>query len=64
MGIAVVIASLNSLLLVLFRDSWGRLFSSEDEVIKIVASVLPLVALFQLTDSKSVLHLHALSLAY
>lgn len=53
MGIAVVVASVNSLLLVLFRNSWGRLFSSEDEVIGIVASILPLVALFQLTDGLS-----------
>lgn len=53
MGIAVVVASVNSLLLVLFRNSWGRLFSSEEEVIGIVASILPLVALFQLADSLS-----------
>ena len=32
--------------------SWGKLFSSEEEVISLVAGVLPLVAFFQLTDGR------------
>lgn len=32
---------------------WGRLFSSEEDVIALVATVLPLVAAFQLTDGGS-----------
>ncbi|KAK4057374.1 ethionine resistance protein [Microbotryomycetes sp. JL221] len=51
--LAVVIAGINSILLVLFRHQWGRLFASETEVVKAVASVLPLVATFQLTDGLS-----------
>lgn len=30
-----------------FRNDWGCLFNSDEEVIRIVVSVLPLVALFQ-----------------
>ncbi|KAL8280344.1 hypothetical protein RQP46_007261 [Phenoliferia psychrophenolica] len=53
MYIAVIVAGANSSALVLARHSWGKLFSSEDEVIQVVAGVLPLVALFQLTDGLS-----------
>jgi MATE family multidrug resistance protein len=53
LAIAVIIAGFNSLLLVVFRHVWGRMFSSEEDVIAIVAGVLPLVALFQLTDGLS-----------
>ena len=72
MGIAVAIALGNSLLLMacrdlfvssnsrrtllMFRFSWGALFSDDQEVIDTVARVIPLVALFQLTDgTRSVL---------
>jgi MATE family multidrug resistance protein len=34
-------------------DRWGRLFSSEPAIVKIVATVLPLVAAFQLMDGLS-----------
>ncbi|KAM0746448.1 MATE efflux family protein [Meredithblackwellia eburnea MCA 4105] len=53
MAIAAVVACINSIVLVLARHSWGGLFSSEPDVIAIVARVLPLVALFQLTDGLS-----------
>lgn len=37
----------------LLRNKWGSLFSSEPEIIKLVANVLPLVAAFQLSDGLS-----------
>ena len=37
----------------LARHRWGRLFSSEPEVIRLVATVLPLMAAFQLADGLS-----------
>lgn len=69
LGIAVAVAAGNSLLLVFCRNvfvllpsslpvlirriRWGKLFSSDEEVIAIVANIIPLVAFFQLTDGIS-----------
>ncbi|KAI5478829.1 Multi antimicrobial extrusion protein family protein [Pseudohyphozyma bogoriensis] len=43
----------NSVALFFCRNVWGKLFTSDGEVISRVATVLPLVALFQLGDSVS-----------
>ncbi|GAA6009666.1 hypothetical protein JCM10207_004147 [Rhodosporidiobolus poonsookiae] len=51
--LAAAISAVNSLLLILLRNVWGRLFSSEPEIIAMVARVLPLVAAFQLFDGLS-----------
>lgn len=51
--IAIAVSGVNSVLLVLVRHRWGSLFSSEPEIIHIVAKVLPLVAAFQLWDGLS-----------
>ncbi|GAA5836748.1 hypothetical protein JCM9279_007648 [Rhodotorula babjevae] len=51
--IAIAVSALNSVLLILVRHRWGSLFSSEPEIIRIVAKVLPLVAAFQLWDGLS-----------
>ncbi|KAF8986866.1 hypothetical protein BGZ52_007301 [Haplosporangium bisporale] len=40
----------NSLMLILFKDSWGKLFSEDTDVITTVAMILPLVALYQISD--------------
>ncbi|KAH8917477.1 MATE efflux family protein [Atractiella rhizophila] len=48
-GVSVV----NSLLLFLLRNKWGYLFTGDTHVIELVASVLPLVAAFQLGDAVS-----------
>ncbi|ORY74741.1 mate-domain-containing protein [Leucosporidium creatinivorum] len=53
LALAICVAGFNSIMLVLFRHKWGGLFSSEDDVIALVATVLPLVATFQLTDGLS-----------
>ncbi|SCV69552.1 BQ2448_2572 [Microbotryum intermedium] len=53
MTLAIGVAGINSVLLVIFRHRWGLLFSSEKEVIEVVASVLGLVAAFQLSDGIS-----------
>lgn len=47
---AVVISLLNSTLLLALKKNWGRLFSSDDVVVRIVADIMPLVGLFQLAD--------------
>ncbi|GAA5984384.1 hypothetical protein JCM10908_003328 [Rhodotorula pacifica] len=52
-AIAVVCSGVNSIVLLLLRNVWGTLFSSEPEIIKLVADVLPLVAAFQLWDGLS-----------
>ncbi|GAA5955296.1 hypothetical protein JCM21900_003037 [Sporobolomyces salmonicolor] len=51
--IAVIVSAFNSTVLVVFRGVWGRLFSSEPAIVRIVAGVLPLVAAFQLMDGLS-----------
>ena len=33
-----------------WRQSWGHLFNNDAEVVTLVASILPLVALFQVFD--------------
>ena len=38
-------------LLLGFRATWGYLFSKEESVVKLVASILPLAAFFQLSDT-------------
>ncbi|BGP19486.1 hypothetical protein JCM10213_006306 [Rhodosporidiobolus nylandii] len=50
---ATFMSGVNSLLLILLRNKWGHLFSSEPEIITMVAAVLPLVAAFQLWDGLS-----------
>ncbi|CAG8444360.1 9245_t:CDS:2 [Ambispora gerdemannii] len=47
MFLAVLIALVNSTVLMVFKDSWGYLFTSDDEVVKMVATLLPLCAAFQ-----------------
>lgn len=53
MYMSVIIGLFNSSLLIFAKNSWGRLFSSDEEVVVIVAAVIPLVGLFQLTDGVS-----------
>ncbi|ORX37338.1 mate-domain-containing protein [Kockovaella imperatae] len=48
--LSIVFALINTAILVASRNSWGYLFNSDPEVVGIVASVLPFIALFQLTD--------------
>ncbi|GAA5902694.1 hypothetical protein JCM6882_004044 [Rhodosporidiobolus microsporus] len=50
---ATIISAVNSILLILLRNRWGNLFSSEPVIIEMVARVLPLVAAFQLWDGLS-----------
>ena len=40
----------SSAILIVFRKRWGYLFNSDDEVVALVADVLPFIALFQITD--------------
>ncbi|KAK1610262.1 hypothetical protein QYE76_033935 [Lolium multiflorum] len=40
-----------SLLLVLLRNIWGKLYSNETKVVKYVANILPLVAICHIVDS-------------
>ncbi|PLN86725.1 MATE efflux family protein [Aspergillus taichungensis] len=51
MGGAVIVGLLNMLLLSCLRDYIPRLFTSEEEVIVLVAQTLPLCAAFQLFDA-------------
>jgi MATE family multidrug resistance protein len=42
-----LIESTSSILFLVFRNSWAYLFNSDIRVVKMVAQVLPLVAVFQ-----------------
>lgn len=42
-----------SAVFIVFRDGWGYLFNDDPEVVAVVATVLPLVALSQVFDGLS-----------
>ena len=44
-----------SMVLLIFHTSWGYLFNNDAEVVKLVARVLPLVAVLQILDGLSVM---------
>lgn len=48
--LAVVVAVGWSTLLMSFRESWAYIFNNDSEVVTLVASILPLVAVFQVFD--------------
>ncbi|KAG2142385.1 mate-domain-containing protein [Suillus clintonianus] len=48
--LAVVIAVVWSTLFMSFRKSWAYIFNSDPEVVTLVASILPIVAVFQVFD--------------
>ncbi|PKI83821.1 hypothetical protein MVES1_002326 [Malassezia vespertilionis] len=48
--LSVIIGMLNSSVVYVSRDKWGYLFSNDVEVIRLVASVLPILAIFQCAD--------------
>ncbi|TRM62258.1 mate-domain-containing protein [Schizophyllum amplum] len=50
---ALIIGSVFSAMFLIFRNSWGLLFNSDPEVLKMVSAILPLVALFQVFDGTS-----------
>ncbi|KAG0031904.1 hypothetical protein BGZ81_000334 [Podila clonocystis] len=49
-ALAIIFGMFNSSMLILSKDRWGRLFSDDSDVVATVAMVLPLVALFQISD--------------
>ncbi|KAG0271034.1 hypothetical protein BGZ95_001225 [Linnemannia exigua] len=49
-ALAIIFGMVNSTMLIVFKDRWGRLFSEDADVVATVAMVLPLVALFQISD--------------
>ncbi|KAJ3485634.1 hypothetical protein NLI96_g4836 [Meripilus lineatus] len=51
--IGVGIAFIWSAMFVLFRNSWAYIFNDDPEVVSLVASILPIVALFQVFDGQS-----------
>ncbi|KAL0958292.1 hypothetical protein HGRIS_000439 [Hohenbuehelia grisea] len=50
---ALCLSSLFSAMFLIFRNKWAYLFNDDPEVVKLVASILPLVALFQVFDGTS-----------
>ncbi|KAK3833482.1 MAG: putative MATE efflux family protein subfamily [Linnemannia elongata] len=49
-ALSIIFGMVNSTMLIVFKDRWGRLFSEDADVVSTVAMVLPLVALFQISD--------------
>ncbi|KAJ1302149.1 hypothetical protein OPQ81_000977 [Rhizoctonia solani] len=49
-GMSLVVAMVLSIIFMTFRENWGYLFNNEENVASLVASVLPVVALFQIVD--------------
>ncbi|PFH50484.1 hypothetical protein AMATHDRAFT_60888 [Amanita thiersii Skay4041] len=50
---ALMIAAFTSSLFTIFRNSWAYLFNNDPEVVALVGSILPLVALFQVVDGNA-----------
>ncbi|KAF9459120.1 MATE efflux family protein [Collybia nuda] len=50
---ALVLSATSSTMFLVFRNSWAYLFNSDPEVVNLVASILPLVALFQVFDGNA-----------
>ncbi|ORZ30266.1 mate-domain-containing protein [Catenaria anguillulae PL171] len=48
--VALVIAAATSITMVVLRKDWARMFNGEQPVIDLVASVLPICAIFQFAD--------------
>ncbi|GAA94493.1 uncharacterized protein L969DRAFT_91547 [Mixia osmundae IAM 14324] len=48
--LATAVGLVTSIVLVANRGWWGRLFNNDEQVVKLVAAVLPLVSLFQVAD--------------
>ncbi|KAI0064869.1 MATE efflux family protein [Artomyces pyxidatus] len=53
MLMALIFAGISSAIFLVFRKRWGLLFNDDPTVITLVASILPLVALFQVFDGLS-----------
>ncbi|ETW75964.1 multidrug flippase [Heterobasidion irregulare TC 32-1] len=51
--LALALAGISSTIFLVFRHSWGYLFNNDPAVIALVASILPLVSLFQVFDALS-----------
>lgn len=49
----VVLPVASSTLFLVFRNKWAYLFNNDPEVVLLVASILPLAALFQVFDGTS-----------
>ncbi|KAF8067574.1 mate-domain-containing protein [Lyophyllum atratum] len=50
---ALVLSAISSAMFLIFRNSWAYLFNNDPEVVNLVASILPLVALFQVFDGNA-----------
>jgi len=53
MLLALGFAGISSAIFMIFRDQWGYLFNDDPSVIRVVASIIPIVALFQVFDGLS-----------
>ncbi|KAF6757789.1 multidrug Oligosaccharidyl-lipid polysaccharide flippase [Ephemerocybe angulata] len=51
--LALIVSVLNCALYLVFRKNWGRLFNDDEEVVSLVADIVPLIALFQLFDGNA-----------
>ncbi|KAF9930020.1 hypothetical protein FBU30_000933 [Linnemannia zychae] len=49
-ALSIIFGMVNSTMLIVFKGRWGRLFTDDVDVVSTVAMVLPLVALFQISD--------------
>ncbi|KDR72491.1 hypothetical protein GALMADRAFT_252589 [Galerina marginata CBS 339.88] len=50
---AFLIACFSSAMFMIFRHRWAYMFNSDPEVVKLVASIIPLLSLFQVFDGTS-----------
>ncbi|KAF8079300.1 mate-domain-containing protein, partial [Lyophyllum atratum] len=51
--VALMASLITSTVFMIFRKSWAKIFNNDPEVVNVVASVIPLIALFQVVDGNS-----------
>ncbi|KAI9197449.1 mate-domain-containing protein [Polychytrium aggregatum] len=55
LSIGLMIGCFNSTILFLIREKWGYLWNNDPEVVKLIAEILPLGAMFQISDGIGVI---------
>ncbi|KAF8079286.1 multidrug/Oligosaccharidyl-lipid/Polysaccharide flippase [Lyophyllum atratum] len=53
LALALIVSLITSITYLSFRHSWGKMFNDDPEVITLVASVIPVIAFFQVVDANA-----------
>ncbi|RIB10287.1 mate-domain-containing protein [Gigaspora rosea] len=54
MQFAIILALFEAIILIVFKDYWGYIFISKDDVVKYTSNVIPLISIFEISDGLNV----------